>query len=96
MMSLVGKIGSDEVPQHELYFSTEFRWIVHHWLIARWHGKTCFPRKPCAFKIIRVENTFFAKGSAYAVKDFLAFHTRIPESTTDVYHFLKIVFVDMA
>ena len=42
MTSLVGKIGSGEVPQHELYFSTEFRWIAYHWLIVHWHGKTCF------------------------------------------------------
>ena len=61
-------------------------------------AKHVFPRKSCAFKIFRVENTFFsrlqrnAKGGAYALKDFLAFHTRKPENTTDVYHFLKIVF----
>ena len=42
MTSLVGKIGSGELPQHKLYFSTEFRGIVYHWLIARWHGKTYF------------------------------------------------------
>ena len=36
-----------------------------------------------------------AKGGAYAVKDFLAFHTRKPENTTDVYHFLKLYYADV-
>ena len=60
-------------------------------------AKHVYPRKSCALKIFRVENFFSrllrnAKGGAYALKDFLPFHTRKPENTTDVYHFLKIVF----
>ena len=60
-------------------------------------AKHVSPRKSCAFKIFRVENTFSrllrnAKGGAYALKDFLAFHTHKPENTTNVYHFLKVAF----
>ena len=102
MTSLVGKIGSSEVPQQKLYFSTEFRWIVYHWVIARWHGKTCLPPQTMRIQNLSRREYLFsrllrnAKGGAYAVKDFLAFHTRKPENSTDVYHFLKIVFCGYA
>ena len=61
MMSLVSKIGSGELPQHKLYFSTKFRWIVYHWLIACWHGKTCFSPQTVRIQNLSRREYFFSR-----------------------------------
>ena len=61
MMSLVRKIGSGKLPQHKLYFSTEFRWIVYHWLIVRWHGKACFSPQTVRIQNLSHREYFFSR-----------------------------------